>query len=255
MNEHERSHIAQRTLGPPMAPTTAATTGFTGFPDESIQFLLDLQAEQSRTWFKEHQDDYVRFLRRPLELFVAELQERLTDVYPRIAEVEPHIFRIQRDTRFAKDKSPYKTNVAANIPIAPPPEDGEGDRHTTPGIYLSFGLDGEFVALGEWHMEPEVLARYRALLAKPRVGTALLSTVQRMQQRGWQLGSMEALKRVPAPYPQDHVCAELLKRKGLAMSIQPEAGLSASGAFADWAVERLSDAAPMMRWLERHLHS
>ena len=224
---------------------------FGGFPDESIQFLLDLQAEQSRTWFKAHQDDYVRLLRRPLELFVAELQERLSDVYPRIGLVEPHIFRIQRDTRFAKDKSPYKTNVAANIPIAPPAD--EGDHHTTPGIYLSFGLDGDFVALGAWHMESEVLQRYRSLLAKPRVGTSLLATVQRLQEQGWQLGSMEALKRVPAPYPQDHVCAELLKRKGLAMSVQPAEGLSASRAFVDWAVDRLREAAPMMRWLERHL--
>jgi hypothetical protein len=51
------------------------------------------------------------------------------------------------------------------------------------------------------------------------------------------------------------VCAELLKRKGLAMSIQPDEGLSASRAYIDWAVERLHDAAPMMRWLERHLHA
>src|SRR5438067_12461878 len=125
---------------PPTATSRQAPSAvrerFEGFPDDGIQFLLDLQAEQSRTWFKAHQDDYVRLLRRPLELLVAELQERLTDVYPRIAQVEPHIFRIQRDTRFAKDKSPYKTNVAANIAIAPP--SGEGDHHTTPGIYLSF---------------------------------------------------------------------------------------------------------------------
>src|SRR4051794_6981631 len=87
---------------------------FGGFDDDAIKFLLDLQAEQSRTWFKAHQDDFVRLLRRPMELFVADLQRELTDVYPRIGSVEPHIFRIQRDTRFAKDKSPYKTNIAAN---------------------------------------------------------------------------------------------------------------------------------------------
>src|SRR5689334_14833512 len=225
---------------------------FDGFPDAGIQFLLDLQAEQSRTWFKAHQDDYVRLLRRPLELLVSELQERLTDVYPRISQVEPHIFRIQRDTRFAKDKSPYKTNIAANIAIAPLPDE-EGNHHTAPGIYLSFGLDGEYVALGAWHMEPSVLLQYRELLGKPRVGTALLGIVTSLQGQGWELGSMEALKRVPAPYAQDHVCAELLKRKGLAMSIQPEEGVSASRAFADWAVDRLREAAPMMDWLSRHL--
>ena len=62
---------------------TAVATGvdrFNGFSDEAIQFLLELQAEQSRTWFKAHQADYSRVCRRPLELFVAELCERLVDV-------------------------------------------------------------------------------------------------------------------------------------------------------------------------------
>jgi uncharacterized protein (TIGR02453 family) len=235
-----------------MAPTATRVDRFTGFPDEAIQFLLELQAEQSRTWFKAHQDDYVRLCRRPMELLVAELQARLVDVYPEIGLVEPHIFRIQRDTRFAKDKSPYKTNVAANLPIKEPP--GEGDHHTTPGIYLSFGLDGEYVAIGAWHMEPAVLARYRETLDKPRVGVALVGIVNKLADQGWHLGSMEALKRVPAPYPQDHKCAELLKRKGLAMSIQPtEEILTATPAYADWAVARLREAAPMVNWLDRHL--
>src|SRR5947207_5180435 len=103
-----------------LMPRAATAQRFEGFSDEAIQFFLELQAEQSRTWFKAHQDDFLRLCRRPLELLVAELQERLTGTYPGIAAVEPHIFRIQRDTRFAKDKSPYKTNLAANMPIRPP---------------------------------------------------------------------------------------------------------------------------------------
>src|SRR5438105_1021059 len=89
---------------------------FNGFSDEAIQFFLELQAEQSRTWFKAHQDDFVRLWRRPLELFVFELRERLSDEFQGIGEVEPHFFRIQRDTRFARDKTPYKTYVAADMP-------------------------------------------------------------------------------------------------------------------------------------------
>jgi uncharacterized protein (TIGR02453 family) len=235
-----------------MPPTASRVEHFTGWSDEAIQFLLELQAEQSRTWFKAHQADYERLCRRPLELLVAELQERLVDVYPHIGAVEPHIFRIQRDTRFAKDKAPYKTNVAANVAIRPASD--EGDHHTTPGIYLSFGLDGEFVALGAWHMEPPVLARYRETLDKPRVGVALMGIVNKLLDQGWQLGSMEALKRVPSPYPQDHPCAELLKRKGLAISIQPDQeGLTTSHAYADWAVRCLHDAAPMVNWLDKYI--
>ena len=133
-----------------MATVASRAERFSGFSDEAIQFFLELQAEQNRTWFKAHQDDFLRLCRRPLELLMSELHERLVDVYPGVAEVEPHYFRIQRDTRFAKDKAPYKTNVAADLPIRPRRE-GE-DQHTTPGLYLSFGLDGEYVAF-----QPEVI--------------------------------------------------------------------------------------------------
>src|SRR5438067_1927558 len=61
---------------------------FAGFSDEAIQFLLELQAEQSRTWFKAHQDDFLRLLRQPLERFIEELRERLVDVYPGMVEAE-----------------------------------------------------------------------------------------------------------------------------------------------------------------------
>jgi uncharacterized protein (TIGR02453 family) len=234
-----------------MAVRTAGAERFTGFPDEAIQFLLELQAEQNRTWFKAHQDEFQKHCRKPLELLMYELQERLADVYPHIAEVEPHFFRIQRDTRFAKDKAPYKTNVAADLPIRRRRE-GE-DQHTTPGLYLSFGLDGEFIAIGAWHMEAPVIARYRALLDDRRVGLKLKADVEKLVSEGWQLASMESLKRVPSPYAQDHPCAELLKRKGLALSIQPTEGVSATAALADWATARLREAAPVVNWLDRNL--
>jgi uncharacterized protein (TIGR02453 family) len=234
-----------------MATVASRVERFSGFSDEAIQFFLELQAEQSRTWFKAHQADYLRLCRRPLELLVSELQERLVDEYPGLAEVEPHYFRIQRDTRFAKDKAPYKTNVAADLPIRPRRE-GE-DQHTTPGLYFSFGLDGEFVALGAWHMSPEVLGGYRALLDDPRRGPEILRMVNQLRADGWQLEAMEKLKRVPPPYPQDHTCAELLRHKGLAMSIQAQEGVSARPEFVDWVEARLRAAAPMVHWLDKYL--
>jgi uncharacterized protein (TIGR02453 family) len=234
-----------------MATVVPRTERFNGFSDEAIQFFLELQAEQSRTWFKAHQAEFMRLCRRPLELLMAELQQRLVDAYPGIADVEPHIFRIQRDTRFARDKAPYKTNVAADLRIRPR-RDGE-DQHHTPGLYLSFGLDGEYIGLGAWHMTPETLARYRSMLDDRRRGRELKNIVDGLVADGWQLEAMEKLKRVPAPYAQDHPCADLLKHKGLATMIQPDQGISASPAFADWAEEHYRAAAPMINWMERNL--
>jgi uncharacterized protein (TIGR02453 family) len=224
---------------------------FTGFSEDGIQFLLELQAEQNRAWFKAHQADFDRLWKRPLEAFVFELRDRLAPVFRGINEVEPHFFRIQRDTRFARDKSPYKTYVAANMPVRAPTE-GE-HTHSAPGVYVSFGLEGEFIAIGSWHMPPEVLARYRAALDHPRRGPEAQRIYATLKEHGWDLASMETLKRVPPPFAQDHPRAELLRRKGLAFSVQPQDGLSATPGLLDWSEQRLREAAPMVKWLDKAL--
>jgi uncharacterized protein (TIGR02453 family) len=235
---------------------TAVATGverFEGFSDEAIQFFLELQAEQNRAWFKAHQADFLRLCRRPLELFVDELRARLIDVYPGIVDAEPHIFRIQRDTRFAKDKAPYKTNVAADVAIRPP-RDGE-DEHSVPGVYVSFGLDGEYVGLGAWHMSPQVLTRYRALLDQPQKGAHVQKLVDGLVAQGYTTTAMEKLKRVPPPYAQDHPRAELLKHKGLAIVAQPKENVTASRQMLDWAEAPLRAAAPLMHLMDNALSS
>ena len=233
--------------------TVAVSPGerFAGFPDEGVQFLLELQAEQNRAWFKAHQADFIRLCRRPLELFVYELRERLLDVYPGLKDVEPHFFRIQRDTRFSRDKDPYKTNVSANLPLRPAP--AGADPHAVPGLYVSFGLDEDEIAAGSWHLPPETLGRYRAALDHPTLGREVQTIVDGLLADGFQITSMEALKRVPPPYPQEHPRAELLKRKGLALYAVPPEGLAATPDLLDWAEERLRRAAPLASWLDRVL--
>ena len=234
-----------------VASSDTSAERFSGFPDAAIQFFLELQAEQSRAWFAAHRDDYVRLCRRPLELLMAELHERLVDVYPGLVEVEPHIFRIQRDTRFARDKTPYKTNIAAALPVR---ADAPGTvPDAIPSLYVSFGLDGELVGVGCWHMPPELLGAYRAAVDEPRSGARLQRLVKELLAQGWTLESMETLKRVPAPFPQDHARGELLKRKGLAVVNRPAEGISAEASFVDWTADRLREAAPLVKWLEAAL--
>ena len=235
-----------------MTVTVSPGERFAGFPDEGVQFLLELQAEQNRAWFKAHQADFVRLCRRPLELFMDELRERLLDVYPGLKDVEAHLFRIQRDTRFARDKSPYKTDVSAYLATRPAPDGAEPHNHV-PGIYVSFGLDEELIALGCWHLSPELLTRYRAALDHPRSGKEIQTVVEVLQQEGFGLSAMETLKRVPTPYSKDHPRAELLKHKGLAVHASLPDGLASTPGLLDWAEERLRHAAPLVNWLDRVL--
>ena len=224
---------------------------FEGFSDEAIQFFLELQAEQSRTWFKAHQDDFTRLCRRPLELFIEELRDRLVPVYPRIVEAEPHYFRIQRDTRFAKDKTPYKTNIAADMAIRPRGEDE--NEHGIPGLFFSWGLDGEYLGIGAWHMSPTVLARYRGVLDVFQSGAEIQRLVDELLAQGFSVEAMEKLKRVPPPYPQDHPRAELLKHKGFAVMAQPTENVSSSRLLLDWAEAQLRAAAPLMHVIDKAL--
>jgi len=234
-----------------MAAVATQVERFEGFSDEAIQFFLELQSEQSRTWFKAHQADFLRLCRRPLELFIEELRDRVTPVYPRIVEAEPHYFRIQRDTRFGRDKTPYKTNISADVAIRPRGEDE--NEHGIPGLYFSWGLEGEYLGIGAWHMSPAVLARYRAVLDNSKRGAEVQRMVDQLVAQGCTIEAMEKLKRVPSPYPQDHPRAELLKHKGFAVMAQPTENVSGSRLLLDWAEAQLRAAAPLMHLLDKAL--
>ncbi|HEY3059983.1 MAG TPA: TIGR02453 family protein [Chloroflexota bacterium] len=239
-----------------MPKAAVATEGFAGFPDGGIEFFLELQAEQSRTWFKAHQSEFERLWKRPLELFVTELQTRLSSAFPGLTEVEPHFMRIQRDTRFARDKTPYKTFVAASMSVRPGPPERMRDHehgHAVPGLFVSFGLENDYIGVGSWHMSPEVLARYRTAVDHARYGKQLQGMIDDLGKRDFRIDSMETLKRTPAPYPQDHPRAALLKRKGLAVGLQIPDGLTQSKELLDWSEEHFRLTQPLVAWLDRHL--
>jgi uncharacterized protein (TIGR02453 family) len=95
----------------------ASGAAFRGFKREAIQFLADLAANNERAWFQAHKADYERLLKEPMEHLCVALAERFDErAIPLQADPRKSPFRIYRDTRFSKDKSPYKTNLAASFP-------------------------------------------------------------------------------------------------------------------------------------------
>jgi uncharacterized protein (TIGR02453 family) len=228
----------------------AAVGHFRGFPPDGIPFFFELQEQQSRTWFAANKQRFERLWAEPLRALVADLTLALGDTYPGLAEVRPHFFRIQRDVRFSADKSPYKTNVSAMLPVRAT----LGEDETVPGIYLSFGLDGGFVGVGCWQLDREKLDAYRRAVAEDQTGAALGDLVDRLRKTGFELSSHGELKRPPAPYPRDHPRAELLRRKGLAIANHnvPD-DLLDQPQLVDWMADSLRRAAPLTRWLDRTL--
>jgi uncharacterized protein (TIGR02453 family) len=168
-----------------------------------------------------------------------------------MVEAEPHYFRIQRDTRFAKDKTPYKTNISADLAIRPHGDDEH--EHGILGLYFSWGLEGEYLGIGAWHMSPAVLARYRAVLDHAQRGAQIQRLVNELLAQGYSIEAMEKLKRVPPPYPQDHPRAELLKHKGFAVMAQPTENVSGSRLLLDWAEAQLRATAPLVHLLDNAL--
>jgi len=178
---------------------------FAGFSREALQFLADLAANNERSWFQPRKADYERLLKHPLEALCTELSERFQSRnLPLVADPVRSPFRIYRDVRFSKDKSPYKTHVSAHFPW----EDGG------PAGYFSLGFGEIYIGGGLYHPESSQLAAWRTAVAdRPTEVHAAIEDPAFVAAFGEVEG--ERLKRGPAGYPADHPEMELLKLKDI----------------------------------------
>lgn len=190
----------------------------TGFAPEAFQFLVDLAANNERSWFQARKADFERLLKQPMEALCVALQAEFERrALPLRADPVKSPFRIHRDVRFTKDKSPYKTNIGASFPW------GDRDWRGHGGAYFHLSPDHTFAGGGVWHPEPAWLKAWRRLVdEKPaRVHAALDDPAFRAK---FALLQGDRLMRVPTGYPADHPDAELLKLKdvGFGRDLTPD---------------------------------
>jgi uncharacterized protein (TIGR02453 family) len=208
------------------------STAFVGWPEDCQRFFIGLELDNSKRYFEANRRTYEEAVKGPM----AALLESLAADYG-----DGKIFRPHRDIRFSKDKSPYKTNIAASV--------GMGDE----GGYLSLDARGLTSATGRYELTPEQLTKYRKKVAADSTGAPLAAIVAKLEKSGYEIGG-EELKRVPAGFPQDHPRARLLKHKRLYawknFGLQPWLG---SAAARKHIVKVWSDAAPLNDWLKRNL--
>ncbi len=210
---------------------------------------LSITANNRKSWFDARRSTYVDGLLEPGRDFVEALGQRLQELSKHVnfdPRVGGSIMRINRDTRFKKDKRPYKDHLDFWF------WQGIGKGSDDPGYYAS--LSAERVVLGagtHWLHDGDVLERYRAAIADPKRGAALGRILARMRAAGPYEIAGDHYKRVPKPYPADHPRADLLRHHALYgyVELRPVPTEIHSDAFVDLCVGHYAALAPLEQWV------
>ncbi len=179
------------------------------FTPALFRFLRDLKRHNDRHWFVARKALYERDVREPLLRFIADIAEPLGHISPAVlADPRPvggSMFRIYRDTRFARDKTPYKTHAAAHF------RHRAGRDVHAPGFYLHLEPANVFFGAGLWHPDPETLARIRAGIVENAALWTKITTSRAFVAACYWDG--EVAKRVPSGIDPNHPLLADLKRK------------------------------------------
>ena len=210
------------------------------FSPALFAFLEELEAHNEREWFNANKARYEEEIKEPALAFIEDIGYRLPEVAPHLTADKRSLFRIYRDTRFSKDKTPYKTHVGLYFRHA---------RNTdtdTAGMYLHLEPGSVFMGAGIWHPGTPALKRIRdAIVARP---AAWSSAVQAVAPT-WEQSEGDKLKRAPTGYPADHPLVEDLKRRSFAVTSKLSQRQATASGFLDEVQERAAAARPYMAFI------
>jgi uncharacterized protein (TIGR02453 family) len=215
---------------------------FRGFGPNALPFLKALAFHQTREWFEANKGTYESDIKTPMGDLVEDLSAAFAKAkIPLKGDRKTSLFRIHRDVRFSKDKSPYKTNVGAVMT--------RGAGKNDPGLfYMHVALDGCFAAAGFYDPAPETLARLRGAMA--RAPKAWKQTLAKLAKSGLAPSEEYALKRNPRGF-EDIADAEIeagLRLKSIVVTrAVPDKRLAEAGLVDDLVVFA-RDALPLLSW-------
>jgi len=224
---------------------------FTGFPEGTTDFLRGLTEHNEKPWFEQHRAEYDAYYVQPTLAFVGALGPRLQAEVSSLVEYEARIngslFRINRDIRFSKDKTPYKTHLDLWF--------WEGNRKgwDSPGFFMRQTLDKLYLGAGMHHFGPEQLSAYCRAVLDPTLGASLAGLTGRLEEAGLDVGA-EARKKVPRGIDPAHERARFLRYEGLvAMWEGPLPPEIRTEGFVDWCLALFKTASPINEWLREAL--
>ncbi len=186
--------------------------GFKGFSDKTFQFFKDLENNNTREWFENNRSVFEEHVLNPAQEFVMEMGERLKPLCPKIVAIpktDKSIFRIYRDVRFSKDKTPYKTHLGIFL------WEGPRKKLGNPGFYLQLDKSQILIAGGLYQLPSELVKPFRDAVSDSKKGPEVAKILKKINKSSsYKLGGGH-YKRVPRGCDPENPNAELLLHNGL----------------------------------------
>jgi uncharacterized protein (TIGR02453 family) len=224
---------------------------FGGFTKDTFKFLRNLEKNNTKEWFEDHRETYEEKVFQPSLSFISGMGERLSSIAPDIVAIpktDKSIFRIYKDIRFSKDKTPYKTHVGIFF------WEGKRKKLENPGFYLQLNKSSIYIASGLYIFPNDLLKPYRDSVVHPRRGAELTSIIKKITKSpSYKVGDAH-YKRVPRGYDPEHPNAELLLYNGIhayCESSIPEEIYSSQ--FVEYCYKIFKDFSPLHTWLQSYI--
>jgi len=220
---------------------------FSGFCRETIDFFVQLKKNNTRQWFEAHRENYETYVLALSRAFINALGNRLRTLCPRIIsvpKVNKSVFRLNRDTRFSLDKSPYKTNLGIYF------WEGTRSRMECSGFYVHLEPPKFLLGAGFYMFPDRLLDRYRRAVVHPEWGRELRGIIDEISKTSdLELGGKK-YKRVPVGFDGAHPNAELLLHNGLYAGCETEIPQEFETAgLVDYCLKKFRPAVPLHKWL------
>jgi uncharacterized protein (TIGR02453 family) len=221
---------------------------FPGFPKEGMAFLRALKKNNDREWFAPRKSTYEEKVKQPMiELVSAIHREMLRFAPDYVSEPSKCVYRIYRDTRFAKDKTPYKTYTSALFL-----RNGFDKYAGGAAFYFAVSPDNTEVAAGVYTPDRDVLLEVRQhIAANHKELRAILNSAKVKKLAGELQG--ESLSRVPKGFDPEHPAADIIRRKSFLLDVTLDPKLAATPALLKELVMRIETMTPFVEFLNRPL--
>jgi uncharacterized protein (TIGR02453 family) len=246
------SPLAQPPVRSQVAAMSVTTTEFEGFRPAALRFLRGLARNNNKGWFEPRREEYETEVRQPLRDLLEAVDIRLAKVAPELtADLSRSIFRVYRDIRFSRDKSPYKTHASFWVNHRRVGR-ADGTRvHGGAGIYFHIQPGASLVAAGIWMPSRPALTRIRAAISEDARG--FQAVLRKVPKRWGHLNEESMLQRLPRGYATTDPAAPWLRYQSFTVSHPVAATDLRRPTLPNILAHEYAGVIPLVRWLNTAL--